>query len=133
MAVAILTSNENGADSLIDINANFAILEATRKKLTVVSQSATPTINTDNTNIAYITGLAQAVTSFTDNLSGTPSNGDTLIIDITDDGTARALSWGSKFEASSVTLPTTTVPSTKLTVGFRWNIVTSKWTCVAYS
>lgn len=133
MTVAVLTSNESGANSLIDINNNFAILEATRKKITVTSQSAIPTINTDNTNIAYITGLSQAVTSFTTNLSGTPSNGDTLIIDITDDGTGRSLTWGAKFESSSVTLPTTTVASTKLTVGFRWNIATSKWTCVAYS
>lgn len=131
MSVAVLTSNESGANSLTDINANFAILEATRKKITVVAQSATPTINTDNTNIAYITGLGQAVTSFTTNLSGTPSNGDTLIIDITDDGTGRALTWGSGFESSTVVLPTTTVASTKLTIGFRWNVATSKWTCLA--
>jgi hypothetical protein len=131
MAVAVLTSNENGANSLIDINANFAILEATRKKVVTVSQAAEPVINTDNTTIAYITSLSQAVTSFTTNLTGTPVNGDTLIIDITDDGTGRALTWGSKFESSTVVLPTTTVASTKLTVGFRWNVVTSKWTCVA--
>lgn len=102
------------------------------KRVVTVTQSATPTINTDNTDVAYITGLAQAVTSFTTNLSGTPVNGDTLIIDITDNGTGRALTFGSSFEASgNVALPTTTVASTKLTIGFRWNAVTSKWTCVA--
>ena len=133
MAITILTSNETGANSLIDINANFAIVESNRKKLTTVTQSATPTINTDNTNIAYITGLAQNITSFTTNLSGTPANGDTLIIDITDDGTSRQIAWGSKFEASTVALPTTTTASQKLTVGLRWNVVTSKWTCLAWS
>lgn len=101
------------------------------KRVVAVTQSATPVINTDNTDVAYITGLAQAVTSFTSSLSGTPVNGDTLIIDITDNGTGRALTFGTSFEASTVALPTTTVASTKLTIGFRWNIATTKWTCVA--
>lgn len=101
------------------------------KRVVTTTQSATPTINTDNTDVAYITGLAQAVTSFTTNLSGTPVNGDTLIIDVTDNGTGRALTFGSSFEASTVALPTTTVASTKLTIGFRWNVATSKWTVVA--
>lgn len=108
----------------------FSNKRITRRVVTT-TQSATPTINTDNTDVAYITGLAQAVTSFTTNLSGTPVNGDMLIIDITDNGTGRALTFGSSFESSTVTLPTTTVASTKLTIGFRWNIATSKWTCVA--
>lgn len=143
MAVAVLTSNETGANSLTDINANFALCATltdtqtlTNKRITkrvvTTTQSATPTINTDNTDVAYITALAQAITSFTTNLSGTPVNGDTLIIDLTDNGTARAITWGTSFESSgNVTLPTTTVISTKLTIGFRWNTVTSKWTCVA--
>lgn len=95
------------------------------------TQSATPTINTDNTDVATITALAQAITSFTTNLSGTPVAGDALIIYITDNGTARGITWGSSFEASTVALPTTTVISTLLIVGFFWNAVTSKWRCVA--
>lgn len=102
------------------------------KRVVTVTQSATPTINTDSTDVAYITGLAQAITSMTTNLSGTPVNGDSLIISITDDGTARAITWGTKFESSGlVTLPTTTVLSTRLDVGFLYNIATSKWRCVA--
>lgn len=105
----------------------------TRRAVTV-TQSATPTINTDNTDLAYITGLAQAITSMTSNLSGTPVNGDTLWIAITDDGTARAITWGASFEASgNVSLPTTTVLSVRLDVLFAWNTVTSKWRCIAVS
>ena len=104
------------------------------RRVVTVTQSATPTINTDNTDIAHITGLAQAITSFTTNLSGTPVNGDTLVISITDDGTGRAITWGASFESSgNVTLPTTTVASTRLDVGFLYNTVTSKWRCVAAS
>jgi hypothetical protein len=96
-----------------------------------ITQSATPTINTDNTDYAEITGLAQAITSMTTNLSGTPSKGETLWISITDNGTARAITWGASFEASTVALPTTTVISTRLDVGFTWNVATTKWRCVA--
>jgi hypothetical protein len=98
-----------------------------------ITQSATPSINTGVCNVASITGLAQAITSMTTNLTASPSNvdGQTLIVRLTDNGTGRAITWGSSFEASTVALPTTTVASTMLCVGFLWNVVTSKWRCVA--
>jgi hypothetical protein len=96
-----------------------------------ITQSATPAINTDNTDYAEITGLAQAITSMTTNLSGTPVKGDTLWISLTDNGTARAITWGSSFEASTVALPTTTVISTRLDIAFTWNVATTKWRCIA--
>ena len=101
------------------------------RRVVITTQSATPTINTDNTDVASITGLAQAVTSFTTNLSGTPVAGDFLEIQITDNGTARAITWGTSFVASTVALPTTTVISTLLHVLFEWDSTSSKWICVA--
>jgi len=93
------------------------------------TSSATPTINTDNYDIYQLTAQAADITSFTTNLSGTPTEGQPLIIEIT--GTAaRAITWGTSFESSTVTLPTTTVTTNKLTVAFMWNGVTSKWRCV---
>lgn len=93
-----------------------------------VASSATPTINTDNIDYFSITALAVAITSFTTNLSGTPAINDVLWIAITDNGTARALTWGASFESSgSLALPTTTVISTRLDIGFTWNEATSKW------
>ena len=56
--------------------------------------------------------------------------GQTLWIAIT--GTAaRAITWGTSFEASTVALPTTTVTTNRLDVGFVWNSATSKWRCIA--
>lgn len=101
------------------------------RRVVTITQSATPTTNTDNTDVGVITGLAQAITSMTTNLSGTPVAGDTLWLQITDNGTARAITWGASFEASTVALPTTTVISTRLDVGFSWNTATSKWRVVA--
>lgn len=101
------------------------------KRVGSTTSSATPTINTDNVDMYRITAQAAAITSFTTNLSGTPNDNQTLWISITDNGTARAITWGASFEASTVALPTTTVISTRLDVGFVWNTVTSKWRCVA--
>lgn len=102
------------------------------KRVGSTASSATPTINTDNVDVYRLTAQAVDITSFTTNLSGTPNHDDALIIEITDDGTARAITWGASFEASgNVALPTTTVISTLLRVGFLYNSATSKWTCVA--
>ena len=103
------------------------------KRTGTTASSATPTINTDTVDYYSITALSVAITSFTTNLSGTPVENDTLWISITDNGTARAITWGAKFEASTTPLPTTTVISTRLDVGFVWNTVTSAWRCVAVS
>jgi len=69
----------------------------------------------------------------TTNLTGAPVEGDELRIDFTDNGTARAIAWGTKFEASTVALPTTTVISVRLDCFFVWNSVTSKWRLVKVS
>lgn len=100
-------------------------------RVSTETSSATPTINTDNVDAHNITALATAITSMTTNLSGTPVNFQRLLIRIKDNGTARAITWGSSFEARGVALPTTTVISKVLTVGFIYDTVTSKWGCVA--
>lgn len=103
----------------------------TRRVLSTNAPGATPTLNTDNYDAAHFTGLSTAITSMTTNLSGTPVQGDVLRIDFTDDGTARAITWGTSFEASgAVALPTTTVLSVRLDTIFVWNTVTSKWRIV---
>jgi hypothetical protein len=106
----------------------------TNKRITprviTTTSSATPTINTDNTDQFGLTAQAVDVTSFTTNLSGTPTDGQKLWIYIV--GTAaRAIAWGASFESSTATLPTTTVTTNRLDVGFVWNAATSKWRCVA--
>ncbi len=101
------------------------------KRVTSITSSATPTINTDNCDVVTITALATAITSMTSGLSGTPTNFQSLIIRILDDGTGRAITWGTSFAAKGVTLPTTTTASKLLTVGFLYNTVTSKWECIA--
>jgi hypothetical protein len=97
------------------------------------TSSATPTINTDNVDIYKLTAQTADITSFTTNLSGTPNDGDILVIEVT--GTAsRAITWGASFVASSVALPTTTSSTTTLTTIFQYFSTSSygnnKWVCV---
>jgi len=101
------------------------------KRICTITSAAEPTINTDNYDCVTITALSDAITSMTTNLSGTPTNFQPLIIRIKDNGTARAITWGASFEAKGVDLPTTTVISKVLTVGFLYDTVTSKWGCIA--
>lgn len=99
-------------------------------RISTTTSSATPTINTDNVDIYGLTAQTADITSFSLNLSGTPTDGQKLWIFIV--GTAaRAITWGASFEASTVALPTTTVSTNRLDVGFVWNAATSKWRCVA--
>lgn len=100
------------------------------KRVTSETSSATPTINVNITDIHRITAQTVDITSMTTNLSGTPTHGQQLIIEIT--GTAsRAITWGASFEATTVALPTTTSGTETLRVGFMWNTATSKFSCVA--
>lgn len=99
-------------------------------RLSTVTQSATPATNTDNGDIFTITGLAQAITSMTTNLTGTPVDGEKIEFRITDNGTARAITWGASFASTTVTLPTTTVISTRLRISCEWDAAGAVWACI---
>ncbi len=102
----------------------------TPRVLASTADSATPTLNTDNYDMMVITGQSVAITSFTTNLSGTPTNGQKLWIAITGT-TAIAITWGAAFESSTIPLPGSTTSTNRLDIGFVWNATTSKWRCVA--
>jgi len=123
-------ANAAGGFTTIDGTATLTNKRITSRVLASTANSATPTLNTDSYDMMVITGQTVAITSFTTNLTGTPTNGQKLIISITGTG-AIAITWGASFESSTVTLPSTTVTTARLDVGFIWNVATSKWRCVA--
>lgn len=96
-----------------------------------VADAATITPNADADACVDITAIAQAFTIA--NATGTPQNFQKLIIRIKDNGTARAITWGSAYVAGGVALPSTSVLSKILTIGFIYNTANSlnKWQCVA--
>jgi hypothetical protein len=104
----------------------------TPRFLAYTSNSATPLngISSDDYDIIVITGQSTAITSMTTGFTGTPTNGQKLWISITGT-TAIAITWGALFEASTIALPTTTVTTNRLDIGFVWNVATGDWRCVA--
>lgn len=126
----VTTTGTNSASVVTVGGAQTLTNKRITKRTGTTTSSATPTINTDNYDMYTLTAQAADITSFTTNLSGTPTDGQTLWIAIT--GTAaRAITWGASFEASTVALPTTTVSTNRLDCGFVWNAATSKWRIVA--
>jgi len=95
----------------------------------LASNAATYALDTDSYDMFVITSQTATITSIT--TTGTPTNGQKLWLSIT--GTA-AVSFTlniANFEASTLALPTTTVTTARLDIGFVWNVATSKWRCLA--
>ncbi len=94
------------------------------------TSSATSTPTADSVDQWNVTALAAADAFAAP--SGTPTDGQTLVIRIKDNGTARALTWNAIYRAGSdVALPSTTVISKTLYLGFKYNAADSKWDLLA--
>lgn len=127
----VMTNASAGTDYTSSSSTETMTNKRITPRITTIVSNANPTINTDNCDAVTITAQAGDIASMTTNLTGTPNNFDKLIVRIKDNATARAITWGASFEAKGVALPTTTVISKALTVGFIYDTVTAKWGCVA--
>jgi hypothetical protein len=92
-----------------------------------VTSSATVTPTSTN-DLVKITAQAAGLTLA--NPTGTFAEGQALIIRIKDNGTARAITYGSDYRAIGVTLPTTTVLSKTTYIGIIFNDTDTKWDVV---
>jgi hypothetical protein len=64
--------------------------------------------------------------------TGTPQNGQTLVIRLKDDGTARAITWAVAYRAfGGSALPNTTTAGKNSYFGLIYNATDSKWDVVA--
>lgn len=100
-------------------------------RVTTTASSTTPTPNADTTDLYSVTALAAGATFGAP--TGTPVNGQKLIIRIKDNTTIRALAWNASYVAGGVNLPSTTISGKIMTIGFIYNTDNSlnKWQCVA--
>lgn len=120
-------------DNTSDSTKNSATATLTNKRITArigtTASSSTPTPDADAHDEYHVTALAATATFGAP--SGTPTEGQPLIIRIKDNGTARGLSFNSIYRAIGVTLPTTTVISKTMYLGMLWNGADSKWDVLA--
>lgn len=97
----------------------------TRTLSTTTTTTLTP--NVDNYDLFVITAQASGLTIA--NPSGTPVNGNGFMIRIKDNGTARALTFGSKYRAIGSALPTTTSISKTIYIPVVYNSDADKYDC----
>ncbi len=116
-------------DHLYNTHIN-EIRERIDKRKTTITSSGTPTPDMDITDIYIISALATPATFGAP--TGTPVDGQSLIIRIKDDGTARALTFNSIYRASSdLSLPSTTTVSKTMYLGFIYNGTDNKYDLLA--
>jgi hypothetical protein len=104
----------------------FTLLKGT-SATTTTGTTITPTSAT--TNQYTVTALGSGATIAAP--SGSPTDGQKLIIRIKDNGTARALTWNATYTERGTTLPATTVVGETLYVGCIYNSAASVWDVVA--
>jgi hypothetical protein len=92
-----------------------------------LSGNITPTSETaDQYNISGLTGNITLLAP-----SGTPSDGQRLILRIKDNGTTRTITWNAIYRVIGVTLPTSTSAGKITYVGLIYNTTDVKWDVVA--
>jgi len=100
------------------------------------ASTATPTPNCDSIDQYNLTALAADATYGAP--TGTPHDGQRLLITIVDDGTARALTWASgaggyQTGNERVVLPTTTLVGYRDRTLFLYTEASGMWECLAHS
>lgn len=90
-----------------------------------VTSSSTVTPNASNDDMVKIT--AQAAALLLANPTGTPYEGQMIVIRIKDNGTARAITFDTQYRAMGITLPTTTVLSKTMYLPMVYNSTDTKW------
>lgn len=115
---------KNTAGSMVHIGQTRAV--------TASGTSGTLTPNGNTTDLYVAEGLTGAITLAAP--SGTPVDGQKLLIRLKDDGIARGITWTTSsggYRAVGITLPTTTVLSKTTYVGCVYNSAASFWDAVA--
>lgn len=97
-------------------------------RISTVASTASLVVDSDTTDQYNVTALATGMTIASP--TGTPTDGQKLMIRILDNGTARALTWNAVFRPVGTVLPTTTVVSKTTYVGCILNAAAGKWDVV---
>lgn len=112
-----------------EVNEALLLIEDLDKSVVTTASSGTPTPTGDAyENELFVTALAAAAELQAP--SGTPANGNKLLVRIKDNGTARALTYNAIYSGIVSTLPATTTLSKVLYMQFVYNSTSSKWEMV---
>lgn len=134
-AITEKTTVANADEFIIEDSADSGNKKSIKRKAVVdpistsTASSATLTVDSDTTEVAVLTAQAAALTIAAP--TGSPVEGQKLIIRVKDDGSARGITFNAIFRAIGITLPTTTVASKITYLGFVYNSTDTKWDAIA--
>lgn len=117
---------QGGADKQVTASLLAALARIPSVQTVASAGTVTPTFGND-----LVTITAQAVALAIANPTGTAIPGLGMVIRIKDNGTARAITWGSQYRGIGVTLPSTTVAGKTTYVAAIYNATDTTWDVVA--
>jgi hypothetical protein len=128
--VTALGNNANATGGFTTINGT-ATLTNKRIDPRTSTSAATATLTPDISAFDQynLTAQDQALTVAAP--TGTPVDGNKLILRILDNGTARAITWNATYTVIGTTLPTTTTANKMVYVGCIYNSTNTRWDVVA--
>lgn len=118
------------ADSTVTEGVKWAAV-STAPRVTTVTSSATLTPNAATDDLFVVSALAVSATIAAP--TGSPVEGQKLILRIKDNGTARTLTWNAIYRVMSVVLPTSTTASKTHYFGLEYNAIDVRWDVLAVS
>jgi hypothetical protein len=124
----LMTLPDTASDTLAAIAATQTFInKRITPRVVTATDDATAVIDCDVTDQYQLTAIAND-TEFT--VTGTPTNGQKLLIRLKDAGVAKALTW-TGFTAIGCTAPTTTVANKTHWIGAVYNSTTPTWNILA--
>lgn len=107
-------------------SGSYADLSDLPPRSTSTATTATLTPDADAYDVVSVTAQAGAIT--VTNPTGTFKDGQSLTVRLCDDGTSRAITWGTDYDAFEPdNLHAATVTGKTMVFRFMWNAATSKW------
>ena len=131
----LLVGTTTDAGYKMDVTGQFrATLGITETRIDPrsITTTSTATLTPDVSADDFFTVTAQAATITIANPTGTPVDGQKIIVRIKDNGSARTIQYGNQFRGSTdLALPTTTTVTKTIYLGFVYNSADTKWDLIA--
>lgn len=134
-AITEKTTVDNQDEFIIEDSEDSGNKKSIKRKAIIdpivssTASTATLTIDADNVDLEILTAQNGSCTIAAP--TGTPVQGQKLIIRIEDNGSAAPLTWNAIFRAIGVTLPSTTTSGKIIYVGCIYNSTDTQWDVIA--
>jgi hypothetical protein len=121
---------DGAANTVIKTNGSGTLTFA--KLVPNVSSTASASSVTPDVSLYDMYAYTALAANLTINApTGSPSDGQTLLFRILDNGTSRTLTWNATFTAIGASLPTATTANKMIYVGCIYNVANTRWDVIS--